>query len=65
MIKDLKKYRLMDKVALLKELASLKRDFFKVKMAASTGAEKNTAKVRSMRRSVAQLKTLLSEKKYS
>ncbi|WP_095587599.1 50S ribosomal protein L29 [Actibacterium ureilyticum] len=44
------------------ELASLKKEAFNLRFQQATGAMENTARMRSVRRDVARVKTILNEK---
>ena len=48
---------------LLEELASLKKEAFNLRFQQATGQLENTARIRSVRRGAARVKTMLNQKK--
>jgi large subunit ribosomal protein L29 len=60
---DLKEFRKLDEPSLRKRVNELKENLFNLSFQNATGQLKNTAQVKSTRRTIARLLTIINEKK--
>jgi large subunit ribosomal protein L29 len=58
-----KELRAMDEAAINKELQEMLREQFNLRMQRATGQLANTARMRTVRRDIARIRTVRSEKK--
>ena len=57
-----KEIRAMDNEAILKEIDTLKQELFDLRFKHATGSLENTARLHTVRKTIAQMKTIISER---
>jgi large subunit ribosomal protein L29 len=57
-----KEIREMDNEAILKEIDNLKREMFDLRFKHATGQLENTARLSTVRKTIARMKTIMSER---
>ncbi|MGI6392903.1 MAG: 50S ribosomal protein L29 [Candidatus Izemoplasmatales bacterium] len=57
-----KEIREMDNAAILKEIENLKKEMFDLRFKHATGQLENTARLSTVRKTIARMKTILSER---
>lgn len=57
-----KEIREMDNAAILKEIDNLKKEMFDLRFKHATGQLENTARLSTVRKTIARMKTIMSER---
>lgn len=57
-----KEIREMDNAAILKEIDNLKKELFDLRFKHATGQLENTARLHTVRKTIARMKTILSQR---